>query len=194
MPNFFSIAHVDNHCFTYAFSRNAFVSPVVISALYQTKLTTSMGTNSNSKRKADVRIGVNVWQGRCEEKRVAHLFAACKNSASSDIFRKLLDRCRNRHGKKNPEKAGKLCPDYERENNEERWHSHDTRNYKWVDEVILELLGDDIERRCEKPQGHTPIDQSNSDRRHGRKNGAKNRNDLKHGRDDGEKEHDAEAH
>src|SRR3989344_9322877 len=111
MPNFFSIAHVDNPCFTYASSRNSFVSSVVICALYQTNDDQSRSTRTSTAMDKKT----SPWSAR-------DLFA---ETACLDITRKFLYNRGDRHGENDAEKACELGADDERQYNEERRDTKD---------------------------------------------------------------------
>src|SRR3989344_4362894 len=113
------------------------------------------------------------------------LLISGKDAALADVLYEFLHCRRDGDRKEDAEEARERAPNDERENNEQGRYSDDARYDKRVDEVVLELLGDDVERDGEKPERHAAVDERDTDRRYRREGGPENRDYLEDGRDDG---------
>src|SRR3989338_1083119 len=109
-----------------------------------------------------------------------------EHAALADVFCQFLNSGRDRYRKKDAQETGELGPDDQGEDDEKRRHADDARCDQGIDEVVLELLGDDVERDGQKPERDTSVDERDPDRRHRRQGRAEHRDYLEESRDDGE--------
>src|SRR3989338_73760 len=74
-----------------------------------------------------------------------------KRAPVPHVTHELLNDGGNRDREKNAEETGELGPDDERKNYQYRGYADNTRDDQRIDEVVLELLKNNVERDNEKP-------------------------------------------
>src|SRR3989344_7635388 len=113
------------------------------------------------KSEADVGVGVHVRKSRCNVESLLHAAAQYMLSRTfpfghhappSYVLRQFLNGRRYRDREEHAQESGELSAYDKSQNDQERRHADDARHDQRIDEVVLELLDDDVERGREEPQ------------------------------------------
>src|SRR3989344_2717746 len=88
--------------------------------------------------------------------------------------------------KNNSEEAHKFCARDQGDDRDNRGNAHDFFDDEGVNELILKLLNDDIEKDNNEGEGETAVNQGNGNRGHRREYWPENGNQFKECGDNGE--------